>query len=300
MIRVLLVVAVLAKLARAQPAESADTIVVRAKQNDSVSMLASEYYGDRNKFPYIVAENRMRPPRPLTQGQRLRIPVIREITTSPGDTFRSLAEILLGDPRRGPFLADANQLSANASLAAGTPLLVPFTITHTADNKESLALIAATYYNDPKLADLLRVYNFLDKTVLEKGEAITVPSMHVKVHPGKLPPPDAESRARRERRRDNTKLAVVAVPIARHAWRVGNYSVVKKQLVEIDVAFLELATAVEVGVLFGSAQVAIGDLEGAQRTFQRVIDRKPGHKLRKVDHSPKVLAVWAKVDGKVE
>lgn len=74
----------------------------------------------------------------------------------------------------------------------------------------------------------------------------------------------------------------------------------KKQLADLDVAFLEVGPAVEVGVLLGSVQVAFGDLDGAQQTFQRVVDRKPEHRLRKVDHSPKVLAVWAKVDGKTE
>lgn len=298
MIRPLAIVALLVELAHAQPND--DTIVIRAKQNDSVSMLASEYYGDRNKFPYIVAENRMKPPRPLVAGQRVRVPIVREITTSPGDTFRSLAEQLLGDPRRAPFIADANQMSADDSLAAGTPLLVPFTVSHTADAKESLAQIAATYYNDPKLADRLRVYNFLDRQVIEKGETITIPSLHVRVHPEKQRPLDAESRARRERRRDNTRLAVTAIPIARHAWRLGEYAKVKKQLAELDVAYLDLAEAVDVGVLLGCAQVALGDVEAAKQTFQRVVDRKPGHTLRKVDLSPKVLAVWAKVDGKVE
>ena len=71
--RALLVVALLAQLAHAQPPE--DFTYTRAKANDSVSMLASEFYGDRSKFPYIIAENRFgfTRARPLSQGQRLRI-----------------------------------------------------------------------------------------------------------------------------------------------------------------------------------------------------------------------------------
>jgi LysM repeat protein len=286
--------------ASATPSETADTVTIRAKQNDSVSMLASEFYGDRNKFPYIIAENRFTKPRPLVQGQRLRIPILREITTAPNDTFQSLAETLLGDPRRGGFLAEANQLSADDSLAAGTPLIVPFTVTHTADNRETLAHIAATYYSEPKFGEILKSYNFLDKAVLDKGEAITIPSLQVKVHPAKIPPPDAESKARRERRRDNTRLAASAIPVARHAWRIGDYAMVKKQLIDIDVAFVEVGPAVEVGVLLGSAQIAFGEADKALVTFRSVLDRKPTHTLRKVDHSPKVLAVWKKADGQVE
>lgn len=300
MIRALLVVALLGGIARAQPAESADTIRVRAKQNDSVSMLASEYYGDRNKFPYIVAENRMKPPRPLVQGQWIRIPMIREIVTAPGDSFRSLGKELLGDERRGSFLADANSLAPGESLPAGTSLLVPFTITHTADKPESLAQIAATYYSDPKQADLLRAYNFLDtKTVLERGDAIIVPSLHVRVNPDRLKPVDADAKLRRDRRREQVKLAVTAIPVARQAWRIGDYAQVKKLLAEIDVAYLDLAQAVDVGVLLGSAQVALGDVN-ASETFKRVIARKPSHALRKTDLSPKIIAVWSKASGKVE
>ncbi len=299
MIRALLVISILTGVAHAQPAESADTVRVRAKQNDSVSMLASEYYGDRNKFPYIIAENRMKAPRPLVQGQWLRIPMIREVITAPGDSFASLAEKLLGDAKRASFLSEANQLSKDDSLPAGTSLLVPFTITHTADKPESLAQIAATYYSEPKLGDLLRAYNFLDKTVLDKGETVIVPSMHVKVNPDRLKALDADARARRDRRREHAKLAAAAIPIARHAWRVGDYATVKKQLAEVDVAYLDLAQAIDVGVLLGSAQVALGEA-GASQTFQRVLARKPSHALRKLDLPPKVLAVWSKVDGKVE
>jgi hypothetical protein len=295
-----LLLALLASTAHAQPTEPGDTVWVRARQNDSVSMLASEFYGDRNKFPYIIGENRFNKPRPLVQGQRLRIPVLREITTSAGDTFAKLAEKLLGDERRAGFLAEANGLQAADSLAAGTPLIVPFTISHTAENKESLAQIAAVYYSEPKLGDVLRSYNFLEKTVLDKGETITIPSIQVKVHPAKLPPLDAEAKARRERRKENTRVAATAIPVARHAWRIGDYAMVKKQLADIDVAFLDVAQAIDVALLLASAQVAFGELTPAEETFRQLHARQPSHTLRTVDHSPKVLAVWKKVGGQVE
>jgi LysM repeat protein len=294
------VVAVSAPALAQPPNESADTVVYRAKRNDTYGFIASEYYGDRNKAAFIITENKIQTPRPLQGYERLRIPIIREITTSPNDTFQSIAGAYLGDPRRGAFLADANGMSPDDNLAAGTPVLVPFTVTHTADAKESLAGIAATYYGDAKLAEALRAYNFLDKNTLDKGEAITVPSMNVKVHPKHIPPPDAEAKARRERRRENSKLAATAIPAARHAWRIGDYNTVKKTLSAIDVEYVELLPAIEVGILLGSALVAFGDTDGASTAFRHVLDRKPSHTLRKVDHSPKILAVWTKAEGQVE
>lgn len=300
--KALAIVALLAGTVVAQPNDGARTKTVFAKQNDSVSMLASEYYGDRNKFPFIIAENKLKP-KPLVQGQRLRIPMLREITTVQGDTFLTLAEHLLGDHRRAGVLADFNGMSPDDALAAGTPLIVPFTVQYTAEAKESLAQVAAVYFSDPKLGEALRAYNFPDqptKTVLDKGETISIPSFKVKMQPEKLPPPDAESKLRRDKRRDNNKLAATAIPVARHAWKIGDYTKVKKSLDGIDLAFVEIGPAIEVAVLLGSAQVAFDKPDDAQATFRKVLERKPSHTLRKVDHSPKILAVWQKADGPVE
>jgi LysM repeat protein len=281
-------------------AEPNDWTGYRAKANDSFGMIASEFYGDRSKAMFILAKNKIERAKPLRQGERLRVPILREITTSPGDTFQSLAETLLGDPLRGGFLAELNHMSPDDNLAAGTPIIIPFTVTHTAASNESITSIAATFYGDGKLADVLRRYNSLDKNTLEKGESITIPSYNLRIHPSKIPAPDSEAKLRRERRKDNTTLADAALPAARHAWRIGDYATVRKTLEPVDLAYLELGRAIEIGVLLASAHVAFGDEEKAREVFKRVIDRKPTHPLRKVDHSPKVLAIWTTLDGLVE
>ncbi|MBS1123180.1 MAG: Peptidoglycan-binding lysin domain protein [Deltaproteobacteria bacterium] len=293
----LLVIALSPTVARAQ---AADTVTIRVAQGDSLDMLASEFYGDRKLALFIMVENKIQHPRPLRPYERLRVPINREITTAPGDTFQSLAESLLGDPRRSEFLAELNGMSPDYNLAAGTPLILPFAITHVAAGPESLVSLAKNYYDKPKYADILRRYNFLDKTALEKGESILVPSYNVRVHPSKYPPIDAESKARREKRRASSELAANAIPSARHAWRTGDYATVKQLLAEIDGAYLELGPAIEVDLLLGCAQIAFDETEPALATFRHIIDRKPGYALRKLDHSPKILAVWTKAGGLVE
>ncbi|MEO8703180.1 MAG: LysM peptidoglycan-binding domain-containing protein [Kofleriaceae bacterium] len=296
--RTIALVLLLAGSAHAQEPAKSDTLPYRVKQNDSLAIIASEYYGDRSKTAFITAENKLT--KPVRQGEKLRVPIMREVTTSPGDTFQALAAALLGDPLRGAFLAEINGMAPDDNLAAGTPILVPFTVQHTADKTESLKELASTYYGDGKFADVLKRYNNLDKPALEKGETITIPSFNVKMHPAKIPVPDAESKLRRERRRDNSRLAASAIPIARHAWRIGDFATVRKTLDGIDTAFIELAPAIEIGILLGSAYVAFDSEKDALDTFKRVIDRRPSQKLRKVDHSPKVLAIWKKADGAVE
>jgi LysM repeat protein len=294
------VVLALASPIAAQPEPKSDTVPYRVKANDSLGLIASEFYGDRSKASFIMAENKIVHAKPVRQGERLRIPIMRELTTTAGDTFQTLAASVLGDPLRGAFLAEINGMAPDDNLAAGTPILVPFTVQHTAAGTESLKDLAANYYGDAKFVDVLRRYNNLDKPTIEKGDTITVPSFNVKVHPSKIPQPDAESKLRRERRRDNTRLAATAIPLARHAWRIGDFATVRKTLEGIDTAFVEIGPAIEIGVLLGSAYVAFDSEKDALDAFKHVIDRKPSHALRKADHSPKVLAVWKKADGTVE
>lgn len=287
-------------------ADGNDTITYRCKQNDTLSLIASEFYGDRSKAVFIMAANKILHAKPLRQGQALRVPVLRELITSPSDTFQTIAETLLGDARRGGFLADINEMSPDDNLAAGTRLVIPFTVTHTAQNVETLTSVASTYFGEKKQAEnaqLLRRYNNLEstKTTLDKNESILVPSFLVRVHPAKVVPiPDPEAKTRAERRRTNAKLAATAIPEARLAWRNAEFAAAKRLLEAIDPAYIDLEPAIAQGVLLGSVQVALGDTEAAQTAFRRVLDRKPSHTLRKIDHSPKVLSLWTKADGHVE
>src|SRR5690606_6536568 len=121
-----------------------DTLTYRVKESDSLALIAAEFYGDRNKAIFIMVANKILHPRKLKPGERLKIPVSRQVTTAPGDSFATLAETYLGDARRGTFLAEFNNMSPG-SLASGTALSIPFTVTHTANSTESIGSIAAAY-----------------------------------------------------------------------------------------------------------------------------------------------------------
>jgi len=285
--------------ARAQDATS-DSTVIRVKQGDTLAILASEFYGDRNKAIFIMVKNKITHERPLKPGERLRIPINRLITTSPDETFQTLAATHLGDARRGPFLAEFNNLSFEDSLPAGTQLLVPFTVQHVAAGTETLQSIALGYFNDAKVADLLRRYNFLEKGVLEKGEQIIVPVFNVRLQASKLPPLPDDAKTRQAVRREAAAEAARAIPQAWHAWRTGEYRTIELLLNKIDTAYLDVAAAVDVGILRGLAHVAENKSEIAVEDFKAALDRKHDQVLRKFDFSPKILDVWEKAGGKVE
>jgi len=295
-------IAALALPGVAQAQDAIRPVMYRVKQGDTLELIAAEFYGDRGKALFIAAENKLTRPRPLRPGERLRIPVSREVTTSPGDTFESLAMTYLGSARRGGFLADWSGIPQEESLPAGTSITIPFTITYTAQTPETLAEVARSYLGDARQGDLLRRYNQLEKATLDRGEAVIVPAFQVRLNPGRQPPLDAESRARRDHRRDALGRAARALPAARLAWKDGDFAQVKAVVtpLEPDLDYLDADQAVELSVLLGSAHVAYDAEDLALTCFKRALDRQAQHPLRRYDTSPKILAVWQKAGGPVE
>jgi LysM repeat protein len=278
---------------------ASDSIAYRAKAGDTLELLAAEYYGDRNHAVFIMVANKILHPRPLKVGEVLKIPISREVTTSPGDTFETLAQSYLGDSRRASFLAEFNGISSEDTVAAGATILVPFHVEHVAAAEESLSSIAAAYFGNSKNADMLRRYNFLEKDSISNGEKIVVPIFHVRVRSSKLPPMNSDARARGERRRLATDQAAAALPVARAAWRSGDYLAVKRNLASVDVDYLDAQTAIDVGMLLGAVYVAFDDVETALATYKHVIDRRSKLELDEYSASPKVREVWQRAGGKV-
>ncbi len=295
----LLSLVVIAGTAHAAEDLTNDTQVYRVKPGDTLEILAAEFYGDHNHLVYILEANGLQHARPLKPGEKIKIPINRDITTAKGDTFESLAATYLGDPRRGTFLADFNNMSLTESLPEGTPLVIPFHVQHVAAGPETLALIAAAYFGDSKNTDLIKRYNFLDKDSIDKGEKIAVPIYNVKVKAAKLPPIDADARTRREARLRAIEKASSALPEARVAWRAGEYQVVHDQLSTIQLSYLDVAVAIDVGVLCGAADIALGLNADAKNEFAEVLARK-AYVLRSYDYSPKIVAVWKDAGGKVD
>jgi LysM repeat protein len=294
LLRALVIVATLAAVARADTT----TQVYRAKQKDTLDLVAAEFYGDRGYGVWISVENKLK--RGVQPQMRLRIPVTREITTAKGDTFTSLAKTHLGDEKRAQFLADFNAVPVDESLATGTALTVPFQITHVSDG-ESLAQIAVRYYFDAKQADLLKRYNFLDKTALDKGETIDVPALNVRVRASKLPPLDIESKDRRRQLAKIADMAATALPAARAAWAQGDFAHVRTVLEPFadQLEYLSSASTVDIGMLLGKAHIAFGNFDGAVKAFHQIHERKSSFKIHAYDESPKVIDAWKQAGGDV-
>lgn len=298
--RFVLAALVLAAPARAQDA-TVDTITYRVREGDTLPLIAAEYYGDRKKAIFIMVKNKIARTRALKNGERLKIPINREITTAPSDTFETLASTYVGDPRRGVFLAEFNNMSPDDRLPAGTVLSIPFIIQHKATAIETFANIAAEYFNDKSQADLLRGYNFMnDKQALEKDETIQVPIFNVRLQASKMPPIDPEAKQRRAIRREAALAAAAKIPRAWATWRTGDTKQIATLLVGIDIDYLDTDEAVDVALLRGLAAAAEGNKELALEHFKNVRARNESHVLRKFDYSPKILALWQQAGGSTD
>ncbi len=296
-----LLVLLLASPVHAQPDAQIDTVNYRCKEGDTLPLIAAEYYGDRKKAIFIMVENKITHSRPLKPGERLKIPVPREITTSPGDTFETLAASYLGDPRRGVFLADFNGMAADDHIPAGTQLQIPFTVTHKAASNESFSSIAAAYFADKSQAEMLRRYNGMtDKTAVEKDETIQVPIFNVRLSASKMPPVDADAKTRRAQRHDVAQRATTNLPKAWQAWRSGESKQIETLLFDLDLDYLDTQDAVQVALLRGLSAAAAGNKDLAIENFKAVRARNESFVLRKFDYSPKILALWKEAGGSTD
>jgi hypothetical protein len=286
-------------------AQGEDSVGYRVHQGDTLDVVAAEYYGDKSLAPFIVTENHLlepkqAKPRGLRPGERIKIPVTREIATAKGEGFEALAQTYLGDSKRASFLADYNGIPIDENLAAGTVLQIPPHVTHVASSGESFAMISTFYFGDAKQADMLKRYNSSDRNGIDKGESIVVPLL--RAHSLKLAPLDGDGKDRHELQKKAQAAAATALPRARALWMSGDFAGVKTLLAPIaeQADFLDAPTAVDVGLLLGKAHVAFDEQDAAVAAFTQVVDRMPRTTLSAYSDSPKVLDAWRKAHGHVQ
>jgi len=271
----------------------------RVKKGDTLSLLAAEYYGDRNYAVFIMVENRMKHARKLKPGERIRVPIGHDVTAKGGETYPELAKKFLGDRRRGAFLARSNGGKLGGTLAAGIKVRIPLRVIHEAANEERLAMIAASYLGDRRKAGLLKSYNSLKSDTLAKGERIEVPIEHVRVRAKKRPGQDAAAKQRIAKREKVQVLAERRLDEAYDAWRAGKYDTVTEKLVKLEIAYVDADTAAQIAVLLGRAHIAFGNRSAAKRAFEKALERQPSHEVSPRDISPTVLEVWKQAGGGV-
>jgi hypothetical protein len=270
--------------------------------DDTLELLAAEYYGDRRHAALLRLANGMDEPRDLRRGERIRIPVGQRVVTRAGDRLESLAATHLGDDRRATFLAEYNDVSPNALLAAGELLRLPFHLTYRARERVSLGVLGARYLRGSRDADILRAYNFLDEDVevLSEGDTILIPALHIAVRAARLPRLSDGAVARVETRRAAQAEAEAALPAARHAWRRGDYEAVARRLAPLDLDYLDADVALEASLYLGGAHIARGDEMTAEAVFRAALVRDPDYEMSAYLFSPAIRTLWEQLGGRID
>jgi serine/threonine-protein kinase len=283
----------------APPKPAPPPIVHTVRPDDTLEVLAAEYYGKRDFAVFVMLANEIKHPRALKPGDKLTIPTAWKYRVVAGDTAEAIAERYLGDAKRAEFLLAFNRLPADARVAVDDELTIPFHATHVAEDREDLGQIAAAYYRDADKGEMLRRYNLRPAgKPLAKGDTLIIPiaDVHARL------PVDRDMERREQKRREMTARGRQALQRADTAWAAGDYADVKAALLAdgLDLEFVETEVATRISFLLGSAYVAFGDRDSALAQFKHARERKPDLTLRADEHSPKIREAWRRVGGVVE
>ena len=141
--------------------EQTDRFILHTIQpEESISILAQQYYGDYRKFHLISQYNELEDATRVRVGQQIKIPVIKGI----------------------PIMADPSEIRTDSGKASdvksGEIITVKRFIIHIVKAKESLSGLAQMYYGDYKKFDLITEFNDMEDTIsLRVGQEIRIPEV---------------------------------------------------------------------------------------------------------------------------
>lgn len=154
----------------------ADTTHVYAR-GETFAALAERYYGNAAFEPIIVAANflylQANPAVPT--GTHLTVPSVRYQRVAAGDTWSRLAQLHLGDARRGAYLARINGGRFDLSPSTGTVIRLPYLLRYVVMSEEPLFEIARRFYGDRSMVQFITEFNHLGSQRVSRGQVLVLP-----------------------------------------------------------------------------------------------------------------------------
>ncbi|MBK9262224.1 MAG: LysM peptidoglycan-binding domain-containing protein [Polyangiaceae bacterium] len=173
---VALCVVVLA-IATALVPRHADAFPHIVRSGETLARIAERVYGRVEAEQILVAANGLDNGRgiAITPGMRLEIPAVGHHRVAAGETWPSIADLLLGSPERGDVLAFANKAKPWIAPTEGQEIVVPYNLRYVASGGDSILTIAYRFLGDRDKAWMLHRYNQLGNHSLRRGELVLVP-----------------------------------------------------------------------------------------------------------------------------
>ncbi len=145
--------------------------------NDTLASIAERYYGRIQHEKVLVAANALdvKGGSPIVPGMRLEVPALGHRRVERGDTWPSLAALLLGSEHRADVLAQANGSKPWLLPEEGALIQIPYNLTLLTDTTDNIINIAYKFMGNSTKAWVLDHYNRLNGRALQRGDVLLVP-----------------------------------------------------------------------------------------------------------------------------
>jgi phage tail protein X len=146
-----------------------------AKRGDALAMLSLRFYGRVDKERVLVTANGLRDGAPVVPGTRLEIPTVTHHRVQRGETWESLAELYLGEPKRSEALALGNDTMPWLPVESGREIVVPYVLRVVAGPGDSTPSLAYSYLGHRDDAYMVDRFNGLNGRPLKSGDVLLLP-----------------------------------------------------------------------------------------------------------------------------
>ncbi len=146
-----------------------------AKRNETLAMLSLRFYGRVDRERVLVTANGVRESVALIPGMRLEIPTVTYHRVVQGETWESLAEHYLGEPKRAEALALANETMPWLPVETGREIVVPYVLRVVAGPGDSTPSLAYSYLGHRDDAYMVARFNSLGDRPLKSGDVLLLP-----------------------------------------------------------------------------------------------------------------------------
>ena len=155
------------------------------QKGETLAQIAERAYGLIELEKVLVAANGLDACGgvPIATGMRLEVPSLLHHRVTAGETWASLATVLLGDESRQVVLAGANGSSPWMTPAEGSELVVPYNLRVTVGQTDTLVTIAQRFLGAKDKAWVLDHYNHFGGNAPRRGDVVLVPITNLKLTP---------------------------------------------------------------------------------------------------------------------
>ncbi len=144
---------------------------------DTLASIAERFYGQIQHEKLLVAANTLDAEggSPIVAGMRLEVPALSYHRVRKNETWKGLAQDLLGAEHRSIVLATINDSSPWLTPEEGAQIVVPYNLRVIVKSNEATPALAYKYLGDMNKAWELDHYNSLDGRALQRGDVVLVP-----------------------------------------------------------------------------------------------------------------------------